>query len=314
MSNLEQFLFTEKYRPRKIDECILSENIKTTAKSFVAQGDLPHLILAGSPGTGKTTLALAMCSELGVIPMFINGSEETGIDVVRTKIKDFAASLSLDGRRKYIIIDEADYLSANSQPALRAMMEEFASNCGFIFTCNFSNKIIPALHSRCTVINFTIPSAEKNKLMLATLKRLEFILKEEKITYSEKIVIKIIKRWWPDVRRSINEIQRSIVNNELTLGALSAQNEIEFASLWEAIKTKNYKDARNWIGENSDVEPIRFYRALFDWLHESAVTSTLPVMIILIADYQYRHVSAAIDPQIHMAALVLEIMNNGSWK
>lgn len=311
---MEQFLFTEKYRPRTIDECILPDDIKTTAKSFVAQGDLPHMILAGPSGTGKTTLALAMCDEIGVTPMFINGSEETGIDTVRTKIKSFAAALSFDGKRRYIIIDEADFLSQNSQPALRSMMEEFAVNCGFIFTCNYSNKIIPALHSRCTLLQFSIPTDEKKKLMAQTLKRLKSIMASEGVEASEELLIKIIKKWWPDVRRTINEVQRAIVDKVLTIGALGAQSDVQFSSLWDALKRKNYKDARTWIGENADVEPIRFYRTLFDWIHEAAVPNTLPTLIVLIADYQYKHISAAIDPQIHMAALTLEIMNNGAWK
>ncbi len=315
MSNDTQFLLTEKYRPRTVDDCVLPVDIKKTAKGFVAQGNLPHLILAGAPGTGKTTLALAMCNELGALPMFINGSEENGIDTIRTKIKEFAASIGLDGKRRYVIIDEADFLNPNSsQPALRSMMEEFAINCGFIFTCNYSNRIIPALHSRCTVINFAVPAAEKKKLMVQTLDRLSYILNTEGVKFDEQLLVSIIKRWWPDTRRTINEVQRAVVDGELSLSALGNQGNIQFDTLWNALKTRNYKEARTWLGENGDVDPAKFYRTVFDWLHEAAVPSTLPTLIVLIADYQYRHLSAAVDPQVHLAALCLEIMNAGQWK
>lgn len=315
MSNHEHYLFTEKYRPRKIDDCILPKELKATAKSFVAQGDLPHLILSGAPGTGKTTLALAMCNELGADPMFLNGSEESGIDTIRTKIKEFASSMGLDGKRRYIILDEADYLNANSsQPALRSMMEEFAINCGFIFTCNYSNRIIPALQSRCTTMTFQIPADEKKKLMVHTLDRLRFICDSEKIQASEELLVKIIKRWWPDTRKTINEVQRATRDGVLTIGALGSQVDVQFDPYFNALKTRNYKEAREWIGENGDVDTAKFYRTLFDWVHESAVSTTIPTLIVLIADYQYRHLSAAVDAQIHLAALSLEIMNGGQWK
>ena len=314
MSNLEQFLLTEKYRPTKVDDCILSEGIKIAAKSFVAQGDLPHLILAGSPGTGKTTLALAMCAELKSVPMFINGSEENGIDMIRTKIKEFASSISLDGNRRYVIIDEADFLSQNAQPALRGLLEEFASNAGFLFTCNYANRIIPALHSRCTTLTFNIPAVEKKKLMVKTLDRISYILKSENVKFDEALLVTIIKRWWPDTRRTINEVQRACVDGVLTLGALGNQTETQFAPLWVALKAKNYKDARAWIGENVDIDIPNFYRAVFDWIHEAANPATIPALVVLIADYQYRHLSAAVDNQIHFAALSLEIMNNGQWR
>lgn len=311
---LKQFLWVEAYRPRMVDDCILPADIKNTAKSFVAQGDLPNMILAGGPGMGKTTLAVAMCRELGTVPMFINGSEEGGIDMLRTKIKDFAAALSFDGKRKYIILDEADYLNPNStQPALRALMEEFAINCGFILTCNHSNRIIPALHSRCTGISFAIPVAEKKSLMLQTLQRLQFMLEQEQVTASEDLLIQVIKRWWPDLRRMINEIQRACVNGVLTPIVLGQHADVQFDPLWKALKNRSYKDARTWIGQYSDIDPPKFYRSVFDWLHENAEESTLPAMIILTADYQYRHLNA-VDPQVHLAAFVLEIMNHGQYR
>jgi DNA polymerase III delta prime subunit len=310
----EQFLWVEKYRPRTIDDCILPADIKNTAKSFVAQGDLPNMILAGGPGMGKTTLAMAMCRELGTTPMFLNGSEETGIDTVRTKIKDFAAALSFDGKRRYIVLDEADYLNPNStQPALRALMEEFAINCGFILTCNYGNRIIPALHSRCTSISFAIPTTEKKALMVQTLQRLQSILTQEQVTASEDLLIQVIKRWWPDLRRMINETQRACIDGVLTPAVLGQHADVQFEALWKAIASKNYKDARAWIGQYSDIDPPKFYRAVFDWLHDHAEPNCLPTLIVQTADYQYRHLNA-VDPQVHLAAYCLEMMHNGQYK
>ena len=310
----EQFLWVEKYRPRTVDDCILPEHIKVTAKSFVAQGDLPNMILAGGPGMGKTTLAMAMCRELGTVPMFINGSEEGGIDMLRTKIKDFAAALSFDGKRKYIVLDEADYLNPNStQPALRALMEEFAINCSFILTCNYSNRIIPALHSRCTGISFAIPLAEKKHLMVQTLARLQEILVKEDVKATEDLLIQVIKRWWPDLRRMINEIQRACVNGELTPAVLGQQADVQFEPLWKALKSRNYKDARMWIGQYADIDPPKFYRSVFDWLHENAEDNCMPGMIVLTADYQYKHLNA-VDPHVHLAAFCLELMNLGRYR
>ena len=310
---MKQFIWVERYRPNTIDECILPSAIKTTAKSFVAQGDLPNMILSGSPGSGKTTLAVAMCRELGVEPMFINGSEENGIDMLRTKIKDFASALSLDGKRRYIILDEADYLSAAAQPALRGIIEEFASNAGFILTCNYANRLIPALHSRCTALQFTIPAEEKKKLMLATTDRLMYILKEEQVQAEEKLVIQLVKRYWPDLRRMLNEMQRACVDGVLTPAVLGASADVEYGALWEALKTRNYGEARQWIGQQADLDSARFYRAVFDWLHDAAKPNTLPSLIVLLADYQYRAAFVA-DQQVHLAALSLEIMNAAEWK
>jgi len=246
--------------------------------------------------------------------MFINGSEENGIDTIRTKIKEFASSISLDGNRRYVIIDEADFLSQNAQPALRGMLEEFAANCGFIFTCNHANRIIPALHSRCTTLTFGVSTEEKPKLMLQFLDRIKYILDTEGIKYTESVIAKVIKRWWPDNRRTLNEIQRACVDGVLTLDALGNHSDAQFGALWTALKSKNYKDVRTWIGQNVDVDIPRFYRAVFDWVHEAAIPSVLPTLVVLIADYQYRHLSAGVDSQIHFAALSLEIMNNGQWK
>ena len=312
---LTQFIWTEKYRPSTIDDCILPSDTKNTIKSFIAQGDLPNMILSSTnPGIGKTTLALAMCKELNATTMFINGSEESGIDVLRTKIKNFAAALSLDGKRKYVIIDEADFLNPNStQPALRGLIEEFAINCGFILTCNYNNRIIPALQSRCTNINLEASPEEQKLLKLKTLDRIQYILREENITADEKLIIGAIKRFWPDIRETINEIQLACSDGVLTPRVLGKHNDVQYDSLWNAIKTRNYKDARAWIGQNANIDAASLYRAVFDWLHENADETTLPTLIVLTADYQYKHLSA-IDPHVHLAAYVLEIMHNARYK
>jgi DNA polymerase III delta prime subunit len=314
MSNAEQFLWVERYRPRTVEDCILPQAIKESAKSFVAQGDLPNMILSGGPGMGKTTLAMAMCRELGIVPMFINGSEESGIDVLRTKIKDYAAALSLDGKRRMIILDEADYLNQNStQPALRGLIEEFAINCGFILTCNYTNRIIPALHSRCTTLSFAIPVAEKKKLMVKTVDRLEYILKAEGVSCAPELLIAAVKRWWPDTRRIINELQRAAVDKVVNASILGASTDVQFEPLYTALKARNYKEARTWIGQNADVDAPKFYRTVFEWLHDNVDASSLSALIILLADYQFRHLNA-IDTHVHLAALCLEIMHNAVWK
>lgn len=309
-----QFLWSEKYRPRSVDDCILPVSIKNTAKSFVAQGDLPNMLLAGAPGIGKTTLAMAMCQELNATVMFINGSEESGIGVLRNKIMDFAAALSLDGKRKYVILDEADYLNPNStQPALRGIIEEFAINCGFILTCNYPNRIIPALHSRCTSLSLAIAAEDKKKLMAKTAGRLMHILKQEQVQADEDLVVQIVKRWWPDLRRMINEMQRACVDGVLTPSVLGQNADVQFEPLFKAIKSRNYKDARQWIGIYADIDAPKFYRSVFDWMHDHAEENCLPALIVLTADYQYRHLNA-VDPHVHLAAYCLELMHNGQWR
>jgi replication-associated recombination protein RarA len=312
--SVKQFLWSESYRPRTVNECILPASIKATASSFVAEGDLPHMILAGTPGIGKTTLALAMCEELGATTLFINASDENGIDVLRTKIKDFAMALSFDGKRRYVILDEADYLNAHStQPALRGMMDDYASNCGFILTCNYPNRIIAPLHSRCTSISLAIPADEKKKLMIQTADRLIHILTSEQITYDDALVVQIVKRWWPDVRRMVNEMQRSCVDGVLTPAVMGQQADVQYESLFKAIRGKNYREARQWIGTYGDIDAPKFYRTVFEWLHEYAVESTLPGLIVITDNFQTSHVNS-IDAHVHLAAYCLELMHNGQYK
>lgn len=313
MAHLEQYIWTEKYRPQTVDDCILPKDTKATAKSFVAHGDLPNMLLMGSPGTGKTTLALALCRDLQILPLIINGSEERGIGTLRDKIMEFAAAVSFDGKRRCVIIDEADYLTPEAQAGLRGVMETFAVNCSFVLTCNYATRIIPALHSRCTTIAFTIPATEKKALMLQTLERLQTVLQQEQVSASEDLLIQVVKRWWPDVRRMINEIQRASIDGVLTPAVLGQHADVQFDPLWKALITKNYKEARAWIGQYADIDPAKFYRAVFDWMHDHADPSGLATLIVLTADYQYRHMNA-IDPQVHLAAYCVEVMHAGQYR
>jgi DNA polymerase III delta prime subunit len=227
---------------------------------------------------------------------------------------NFAASIGFDGKRRYVVLDEADYLNPEStQQALRGVLEEFAVNCGFIFTCNYSNRLIPALHSRCSSISFAIPPNEKKRLMAEMLIRLKSILSQEQVTASEDLLIQVIKRWWPDLRRMINETQRACIDGVLTPAVLGQHVDVQFDPLWKAITSKNYKDARAWIGQYSDLDPSKFYRGVFDWLHDHAEPNCLAELIVLTADYQYRHLNA-IDSQVHLAAYCLELIKIGQYR
>ena len=309
----EHYVWVEKFRPRVVEDCILPKATKASIKSLVAQGNIPNLLLNGPPGMGKTTLALALCQELNWEPLIINGSEERGIDTFRFKIKNFASSLSLDGRRRCVIIDEADYLTPDAQAASRSLIEEFAINCSFIFTCNNSTKLIPALHSRCSTINFAIPPAERSRLMAAVFERLKFILTEEKVTFDENIVVALIKRWWPDVRRTINEMQRGCVDGALSPSVLGQHNDANYADLWLALQAKDFTAVRKWVGENEYLDAPRFYRAVFEWCCDFLTPQTLPAAVIIIADYQYRNLFA-VDPQVHMSAFCAELMMSTAVK
>ncbi len=310
----ELFSWTEKYRPSTVADCVLPRDLKTTMQSFVAQGDLPNMILAGGPGMGKTTTAMAMCRELEITPLFINGSSDGNIDTLRTTITDYVSSIGFDGKRRMVIIDEADYLNINStQPAMRALMEEYARNAGFILTCNYPQRILAALHSRSSSFVFAIPSDEKKELMAQTFKRLMYIFKAENVTADKDLVTQVVKRFWPDMRKMINECQKAVVDGVLTPGVLGQQANVQYDELYIALKKRDYRSVRNWIGQNVDLDPPRFYRTIFEWAHEHVTDQTLPNVIVLTADYQYRH-SMALDSQVHLAAYCLEIMTAAQYK
>ena len=250
---MEDFLWTEKYRPKTIGECVLPSGLKQTLSEFISKGDLPNMILSGGPGVGKTTAAKAMLDELGLTYMFINGSEESGIDVLRTKIKNFASTVSLHGGRKYLILDEADYLNPQStQPALRGFIEEFHKNCGFILTCNYKNRLIPPLHSRCSVVDFTIQKSEKKELAEQFFQRVMNVLVVEDVKFEPKAVAEVINKFFPDWRRVLNELQRYSVSGRIDAGILIDISEVNIKELMQSMKQKEFTNVRKWIVNNID--------------------------------------------------------------
>jgi len=311
---MEDFLWVEKYRPKTIGECVLPSGLKQTLSEFVSKGDLPNMILSGGPGVGKTTAAKAMLDQLGLTYMFINGSEESGIDVLRTKIKNFASTVSLHGGRKYLILDEADYLNAQStQPALRGFIEEFHKNCGFILTCNYKNRLIPPLHSRCSVVDFTIQKSEKKELAEQFFKKVMNILVVEDIKFEPKAVAEVINKFFPDWRRVINELQRYSVSGRIDAGILVDISEINIKELMRFMKDKEFTNVRKWIVNNIDNDPTRLFRRLYDNLYDYMDGSSIPHVVVILGEYQYKAAFVA-DQEINMLACLTEIMARGKFK
>ena len=311
----EEFLYVEKYRPQNIEDTILPQQYKDQFKEFVKQGEIPNLLLSGSAGCGKTTIAKALCNELGADFIVINGSDEGRlIDTLRTKIKNFASTMSLQGGPKVVILDEADYISADSvQPALRGFIEEFSSNCRFIFTCNYKNRIIPALHSRTTVIDFKISPAEKPKLAQQFMKRVKTILDTEGVTYDDKVIAELIMRFFPDFRRILNELQRYGVSGTIDSGLLSSLSEEKFTPLINMLQEKNWGAMRKWVGQNSDQDFTSLYRKVFNALEVRLEPQSIPAAVLVIADYQYKS-AFAMDSEINFTACLTEIMSECKFK
>ena len=310
----DTFLWVEQYRPKTVDECILPKTLKTQLQSYVDKQDISNLILSGGPGVGKTTAARAMLEQIGATYMFINGSEESGIDVLRTKIKNFASTVSLDGGRKYLILDEADYLNPQStQPALRGFIEEFHQNCGFILTCNYKNKLIAPLHSRCGVVDFTIPKSEKASLAHQFFQRAISILQENGIKYNEKVVAELINNHFPDWRRILNELQRYSVSGQIDAGILVNLGEKSIKELMGMMKNKEFTNVRKWVVENIDNDPDTLFRAVYDNLYEYLDSSTIPHVVVILGEYQYKNAFVA-DAEINMVACLTEIMARGKFK
>jgi len=308
------FLWVEEYRPSTVEDCVLPQGLKDTFKEFVGQGSLPNLILSGGPGVGKTTIAKAMLDELDATYMMINGSEESGIDVLRTKIKNFASTVSLEGGRKYIILDEADYLNPQStQPALRGFMEEFHKNCGFILTCNYKNRLIEPLHSRCSVVDFTIPNSEKPKLAQQFMKRAEAILKEQEITYEPRAVAELINKYFPDWRRVLNELQRYSTSGTIDAGILVDLSEVNIKELMHAMKDKEFTNVRRWCVNNLDNDPVRLLRLVYDNLYDFVDGSSIPHVVVILGEYQYKSAFVA-DQAVNMLACLTEIMARTKFK
>lgn len=310
---MEHLLWVEKYRPARIEDCILPDGIKETFQEFVKRKEIPNLLLSGTAGVGKTTVAKALCNEVGCDYIIINGSDESGIDVLRNKIKNYASSVSLMGGRKVVIIDEADYLNPNStQPALRGAIEEFASNCSFIFTCNFKNRIIDPIHSRCSVIDFKI-NGSKPKLATQLFKRVENILQQEKVEYDKEVVAAVITKHFPDNRRILNELQRYSVGGVIDKGILASVSDIQLADLLRALKDKDFASARKWVTNNLDNDPARIFRKLYDSLYESLKPQSVPQLVLILAKYQYQAAFVA-DSEINLIACLTEIMVDCEFK
>ena len=304
----DDFLWSQLYRPKTIEQCILPTDLKNTFQQFVDKGTIPNMLLTGRAGVGKTTVARAMLEQLNCDYMIINGSMNGNIDTLRVDINQFASSMSLMGGRKYVILDEADYLNPNStQPALRNFMEEFSKNCGFILTCNFKNKIIEPLHSRCTVIDFKLPNNEKAKLASQFMKRVKNILDTEKVQYDDGAVAEVISKYFPDWRRVLNELQRYSATGKIDSGILANLGDESFKNLFGYLKAKSFSNMRKWVGENSDIESHVLFRKIYDNAIQYIKPASIPQLVLIIGDYQFKAAFVA-DPEINTVACLTMIM------
>ena len=311
-----EFLFVEKYRPRKIDDCILPDDTKKTFKEFVEKGEIPNLLLAGPPGIGKTTIAKALCNELGADYYVINGSDEGRfLDTVRNQAKNFASTVSLTGtsKHKVIIIDEADNTGNDVQLLLRANIEAFYSNCRFIFTCNYKNKIIEPLHSRCAVIDFTIKGKQKAQLAGSFFKRLQNILDEESITYDQKVLAELVSKHFPDFRRVLNECQRYSAGGKIDSAILASFSDISVNELIKHLKDKNFTEVRKWVVSNLDNDSSVILRRVYDACYDSLAPASIPAAVLVIAKYQYQ-IAFVADQEINLLAALTEIMVECEFK
>ena len=309
----ENFVWTEKYRPQNLNGCVLSETLKKTFDAFIEQMEVPNLLLTGPPGVGKTTVAKAMLNQMDRDCYMINGSMSGNIDTLRNEISNFASSVSFLGGRKYVILDEADYLNPNSfQPALRGFMEEFSKNCGFILTCNFTNKIIEPLRSRLSIIDFRIPKDERPKIASQYMKKVQYILKDENIPYDQIVLAKLIMHYFPDLRRVINELQSYSSTGQIDVGILSFSNDKKYGELITALSKKDFTAMRKWVVENYDSD-VAFFRRFYDSLNDVFQPTSVPVAIDLIAKYMFQHAFVA-DPEINLVAMLTNIMLECEFK
>jgi len=309
-----EFLWVEKYRPKTIEECILPQSLKKTFQQIVDTGDMHNMLLTGSAGLGKTTVARALCNELNLDYLIVNASEEGNIDTLRSKIKQFASSVSLSGGVKVVILDEADYLNAQStQPALRGFIEEFSANCRFILTCNFKNRIIEPLHSRCSVIEFNTTKKQLSELCALFMKRMQTILETEAVDYNNKILAELIMRYAPDWRRVINECQRYSSSGQITSDILIGLSDQNIAALVKNLKDKDFKSMRAWVTNNTDIDSSVIFRRIYDTLYDYASPHSIPAIILVLADYQYKAAFVA-DKELNTVACLTEIMASSEWK
>ena len=311
----EDFLWVEKYRPKTIKDTVLSPELKTLFQTFVDNNNVPNLLLTGSQGIGKTTVAKAMLEELGADYIVINGSDEGRlIDTLRTKIKNFASSVSLAGGRKYVILDEADYCNAETvQPALRNFMEEFSKNCGFIMTCNFVNKIIQPLHSRCSVVEFKIANKDKPAMAKDLYTRILDILKQENISFEEKVIREVLAKHFPDNRRILNELQRYSATGHIDSGILANLSETSIKELMQLLKDKEFTSVRKWVGKNIDGDVAPMFRKIYDTITQYVKPTSIPQVVVTLADYQYKSAFVA-DQEVNFMAFLTELMVETEWQ
>ena len=313
---MSNFIWVEKYRPKTIEDCILPESTKKTFQDFLNKGEIPNMLLAGPPGIGKTTVAKALCNELGVDVYVINGSDEGRfLDTVRNNAKNFASTVSLssDAKHKVIIIDEADNTSNDVQLCLRAFIEEFAGNCRFIFTCNYKNKILEPLHSRCAVVDFSIKGKEKSNIAASFYRRLQDILQAESVEYDNKVLIELINKHFPDWRRVLNECQRYSASGKIDAGILASFSDVAVNDLIKNLKDKNFSEVRKWVVANLDNDASVLLRRVYDAAYDSLTPSSIPAAVLVIAKYQYQCAFVA-DQEINLLAALTEIMVECEFK
>ena len=311
---MQEFLWVEKYRPNRLEDCILPDELKNTFQQFINQQNIPNLLLSGSAGVGKTTVAKAMLEELGADYIVVNGSLHGNIDTLRTEIMNFATTVSFSEGRKYVILDEADYLNPQStQPALRNFMEEYSKNCGFILTCNFKNRIIEPLQSRCSVIDFLFPKKLAPSLAGSFFTRVKTILDEEQVKYDEKVLAEIIQRHFPDWRRVLNELQRYSVSGIIDIGILSNSSQNAFKSLIALLKGKQFSDMRKWVAQHIDSDPTSIMRQLYDSSSEVIKANSIPQLVLLIGEYQYKSAFVA-DQEVNLVAFLTQVMADVEFK
>lgn len=311
---MQEYLWVEKYRPQTVADTVLPKALKQSFTKILETGEIPNLLFTGTAGVGKTTVAKALCNELGLDYLLINGSEEGNIDTLRTKIKHFASTVSLQGGYKVVILDEADYLNPQStQPALRGFIEEFSNNCRFIMTCNFKNRIIEPLHSRCSVVEFNIAKKDMPQLCGSFLARCGTILKTEGIEFEEPVLAELIMKHMPDWRRVLNELQRYSVAGQIDSGILVSLSEVSISNLMTACKDKNFKQMRQWVADNIDQEPAALFRKIYDNMYDYVEPQSIPQLVLILADYQYKN-SFVADHELNMVACLTEIMAGVQFK
>ena len=310
----DEYLWSEKYRPKRIADCVLTPELLNTFEETIKQGQIQNMLLSGGPGVGKTTVAKALCEELGCDYILINCSEDGNIDTLRTRIREFASAVSFSGGAKVVILDEFDYSNPQSmQPALRGFMEEFSKNCRFILTCNYKNRIIQPLHSRCTVIDFKIPSSDKPKLAKQMLKRVCAILDAEEIEYDQKVIAELVMRRFPDFRRLINDLQKYSLGGKIDVGILGTSASDKINDLIAFMKKKEFGSIRKWVASNIDNDHVGLFRSVYDGLHDILEPQSIPQAILTIAEYQYKAAFVA-DQEINTMACLSELMVSCEFK